>query len=248
MQEGPLVLDPAASFALGAMAPNSAIGPRSRHAALPFGRTIILAGGVTPEMTAPTQLEEIDLETNRISVKSTLPDARLDAAVAALGDLVVFAGGTEGGLASDKVDLLPVANPGLPRHRSLLHARTRAAVAANATRALVAGGLDATGSAMGTTEWLTASDTTAGPELAPRVGACALSLGDGRFWLMGGATNSTAELVTEEGLVSTFDFPGEARVDHACTLLSDGNVLITGGLGATSGPLADVWVFAPPER
>lgn len=218
---------------------------RSRHFAARVGADVFVLGGDTDA------IERLSSSDFIATVDGALPDARSAAAVAMLdARTVVIAGGTATGQPSARVDLLRLFTPRSVTTATLAHARRGAVAARVGSGVLVAGGEDATGP-LNSTEWISgASKVTAGPPLAPRAEACAVTLEDGRALVVGGRSGATpvaaAELVDPGLAANSVAFPGAARVNATCTLLPDGSVLVAGGTSAT-GALADAWFFTPRQ-
>lgn len=110
---------------------------------------------------------------------------------------------------------------------------------------------------------LQAGTVRAGPSVAPVVDGCAVGLPDGRIFVAGGraleggalrSRGETALLRRGEGgtwAVSAGPPLPSPLHWHACTLLRDGTVLISGGLSEPAGSEASVgraaWIYQPPE-
>ena len=126
-------------------------------------------------------------------------------------------------------------------------------------RVLVAGGNSASGSACTTSaadiyDPTTNSWTAAAPMLSPRTHHSATLLSDGRVLVAGGynycgsvSNWDTAEIYNPQtnGWTSLGSVLGATRYDHTATRLNDGRVLIAGGYGTSSAPLASAVVYNP---
>lgn len=244
-----LFTDPDVGFAIGALGPG--LIPRTRHVTLQLDESLLLFGGLTRDASAlvPTDVvERIDLSTLEISKLTPLPEVRDEASIVLLGRDVLVAGGTRAGVSRSTIDVFREGDAAHATRSSMRLPRSGAAITVVGQRALIAGGLDATGAMTGTTEWLTTSNAVAGPAITPRMHACALTLGE-RVLIVGGedanGLSAAAELIEADGSVTTVSFAGPPRVEHACVVREDGSALIVGGRGA-EGALDDLWQFTLP--
>ena len=101
-------------------------------------------------------------------------------------------------------------------------------------KVLVAGGLDATGSSLASTELydpVTGTFAVAGTMNAARSLHTATSLSDGRVLVAGGGVASAELYNPTTGVFTITGSMSKARFGHTATLLNDGTVLITGGSG-----------------
>jgi len=252
--------------------------PRAHHvtAADHQGRVLIVggldeAGALVPELewwspdSAQTQLADQSFSRLGMSV-ATLPDG----AIAVAG----------GQLASGKTDLVQffIFDEALRSFTSsrlpalLSQARSDAPLVPFSApdQLLLLGGfgepLDPDDLApLGSSEWIQGGDPPAvvdGPAVSPRGAMCAVPLGDGRIFTVGGRTedlgldwvaSGDADLLvpTSTGGAANLGLPPMAvgRYQHSCTLLADGTVLVLGGLtedadGATA-ILDEAWVMNP---
>ncbi len=205
----------------------------------------------------------------------TLP--RLNAGIAALkqGEFVVVAGGSDGAALKTDVAFFrfdgtefrqqALANP--PR---LVDPGRRAAGVATLRDGndmlLLGGYTDPTGvRPVASSEIVTTSSATVaqGPSVGSRGDICAVTMADGTVLAIGGRTTDTAGgpshsdgtsvLIKADsgGGTNAVGGPtlGTGRFAHSCTLLSDGTVLVLGGINeATNGTqevLQDAWIFQP---
>lgn len=241
-----LFVDPTSGFAVGALgASRDGDVPRTRHAAVRFDTSLVLIGGLTTAVTPARSVQRLDVTSNQLSASGELASPRETAAITGLAGSVIIAGGLEGGVAQSKVDVLPAGDPTRSSSSSLRVPRANAAVAVLGPNALFAGGVDASGDFTGTTEWFGAQPAD-GPNITPRAQACAAVAGLEHVLVVGGTDahgpSAAAELIGVDGSVVAVPFPGPGRVEHTCTTLEDGSVLIVGGTGA-AGPLDDLWRF-----
>jgi Putative Ig domain/Kelch motif/Galactose oxidase, central domain len=111
---------------------------------------------------------------------------------------------------------------------------THTATVLSTGRVLVAGGLDAIGNTLASTELydpLTGTFAAAGIMNAARSQHTATSLSDGRVLIAGGGVASAELYNPTTGSFSITGSMSKARFGHTATLLNDGTVLITGGSG-----------------
>lgn len=229
--------------------------------AAPDGGVFVFGGAaLLPDAGRPvTSIDRVDLTSLTVGKAGDYPDARIDAALASTAEgEALFAGGMlDGGVSAEVgvVNLGDLLAP--PRQGALATPRRRASALAVGERFLVAGGVDGQGADVASTEWVHLEAPVRvepGPAIAPRAAPCVAMLGDGRVLLLGGEANgqpsSAAEVLSVDGAVEAVAFPGPARRGHACTTLSDGSVLVTGGLTTGGAALDDAWRFvpAPPPR
>lgn len=245
----------------GALASSSASTPRAGALLTRVGEDIYAWGGRAGG--APLGVEAVTLvqrygPRSGVEAVGTLAGIHLGSALATSEEgLAVIAGGAlpDGGVSR----ALEVAALGAPVRSQwtgqLDSGRVDATAVALGDGVLIAGGTDTAGQALGSTEWLhlgAAPRVEGGPAIAPRARACAAALGDGRVLLVGGvrggAPVASAEVIDARGQVAPVEFPGPPRVEHTCTSLADGSVLVVGGRSTDDEVLADVWRFAiaPP--
>lgn len=253
----PLVFDVEVSATAAFAPPQYAPEVRTDLALATLGSAIFVFGGASllPDAGWPvTAIERVDLTSLQLSKPGGYPDARIDAALASTAEgEALFAGGTiDGGVSAEVgvVNLRDVLAP--PWKGALATPRRRASAIAVGEGFLVAGGLDGQGADVASTEWVHLEAPVRvepGPAIAPRAAPCLAALGDGRVLVLGGEANgqpsSAAELLSRDGTMVAVDFPGPPRRGHACTTLSDGSVLVTGGLTSGGVALDDAWRFVP---
>jgi hypothetical protein len=208
---------------------------RSRHFGMRVGDDAVVLGGTA------SQVERLPLVSFKPSVEADLPAA--EAAIARLDAThVVIAGGADDPLRVQIV-ALGGTKPAVERTAQLPTPRRWAAAAQLGDGVLVAGGDD------GTSAWVGADGTVkAGPSVAARAEACAVTLEDGRVLLVGGRSGGApvdaAEVVGVDRSATAVSLPGGARLYASCTLLADGTVLVVGGTGP-AGARADAVRFTP---
>ncbi|MFT3841310.1 MAG: kelch repeat-containing protein [Myxococcaceae bacterium] len=239
---------------------------RSRHhSAVAANGLVVIAGGVTRDVngnTVPAQeVEWFDPSNNTTAVANGVALPRDGSAVVALqgGDVIAVAGGSDGGAVVDSVTPLRWTGASFAQATPIQISARRDAAAATLqgkTLLLLAGGFSdpAATQAIGTTELVDPASgvSSAGPVIAARGEACAVTVGPNDVLIAGGrdasGASGAAELVHLEldgGMSVTALAPLTVpRYQHTCTLMSDGTVLIAGGLnGATA--LQDAYVFQP---
>ncbi|MFT3707111.1 MAG: kelch repeat-containing protein [Archangium sp.] len=247
-----VVIDPSLDFGQGALSTsaNSAWVGRSRHAAFLDGVTVLFAGGVmrsTMGVTAADTLQRL-MTTSFTFGATTLTTPTDESGITFFANDVVYAGGIASGATSDLVRFVP-ASGGNARDVRLMTARSLPAVFPLGGKLLVSGGIDSNSQFIDRSEWLDTTGSTPGPQVSARAKACVVPLPDGRVFLFGGLSangpTNVAELLSPDGTVVAISNPAIAgRVDHTCTLLEDGSILIAGGR-TNAGPASDLWQFAP---
>jgi hypothetical protein len=200
---------------------------------------------------------------------------RVGAAVASLrqGERIVVAGGSDGVHLSNDITLFKYEGADFKKQSTgigQLASPGRRGAAAATTRGghdlLLIGGSGDTArlAPLATTEVFDSQTGTvvAGPTLgAGLTEACAVTLGDGTVLTVGGRVLNESAAVSDAStlLLSTSSagsltaVPGpklaKARHGHSCTLLSDGAVLVVGGVNEQPGTqaeiLQDAWVYQP---
>ncbi|MFO0593918.1 MAG: hypothetical protein U0228_01405 [Myxococcaceae bacterium] len=244
-----LVVDQPSGFQLGAVAAQMpAWSGRTRALAVRLDNTVFLVGGLTRSATnvvPSAQIDRFDLTTFRFTEPLVLPRAFEGAAMAGSGETFFLAGGTDQGQPTAKATVFSggVSTP------TLQMARTESGAAGvGPGRALIVGGRGQGNTVLGTTEWLTASSATAGGVVEPRSKPCVVALDDHRALVFGGVAvggaSAAAEIVSDDGTVTSVAFDGAARFDHTCTVLSWGAVVLVGGTDGTRA-LGDVWAYVP---
>ncbi len=234
------LFDPStATFADGPLMAQS----RASHTATrtPDGRVLVI-GGYPGEGEPPTAtIEVFDPSSGAFGAFSALARARADHTATLLSDgKVLIAGGFGAdGAALDSTEVVDPAAGSVDAGPRLGTARGGHVAVSTSAGVLVVGGT-ATGRALGTTELITADDSTPGPALGTaRVKHAAVSLADGRVLVIGGAstTEGRRRLASTEFLsiapLTSRPGPalsrGEYKLDGAVTTLPDGRVVIAGG-------------------
>lgn len=253
---------------------------RSRHAAgVDEGGRVLLVGGLGETGNVVATAEGFDAHGAGFDVPMPLP--RVGASVVPLqgGKVLAVVGGSDGralqpgveAFAFDGSTFEPQGAGGL-----LLEARRDAAVAPfqGGERLVVAGGYAQPGEPDARSRLLASAEVhtpgqgfqvTDGPSIAARGEACAVALADGRVVTVGGRRISPengrllsageVEVLTPMtnptgGALGMEPLP-RPRYLHTCTALSDGTVLIAGGVDDSGGEarfLDDVLIFTPPPR
>lgn len=247
---------------------------RSRHVvAVDEGGRVLTVGGRDAAGLAVSTAEFFDpVAGSTEAIALPIPRVGATAVPVQGGKLIAVAGGSDGASVSRDVLFLRFDGEtfvGLGSSATMREARRAPAAAIFiGERLAVLGGYDAatdaepTNRALATSELilpaaLTASD---GPAISARGELCAVSLPDGRVLSIGGrsgtgelvGTDGSAELLTPtpSGLPTVLGVPSldVPRYRHACTLLVDGTVLVTGGEyddTVTREVLQDAWIFTP---
>jgi hypothetical protein len=229
------------------------------------------AGMALPPPTP--HVEWFNPETSRMEYVSGETFARSDASGAAVrgGEYLIVAGGVDGsGALSDQVVSFKFQNDTFVRGNTLppltLKRRSAAAVTLNddSTVLLMGGYSDPTAVVpMDTSEVVKTSSSVVddGPLVGPRGDLCAAVLQQGSVLAVGGRkvdgavmkSDESATLIRFDARTGTLSSAGAsplkfARWAHTCTTLSDGSVLVTGGINeTTNGPdvLGDAWIYTP---
>lgn len=236
--------------------PSYGAHPRAFHALAAFRGDFYAFGGSELRGDAGTpvpMVERLDDETIRLSEAGPIASTREEAALAAStasGDALSAGGLADGGVSAD-VEVVHLGPTLVSRWTGTLATPRRLASAVAAeSDFLVAGGVDGQGAALGTTEWVRFAapySVEPGPAIAPRASPCIVAVG-GDFILIiggvvGGQPSAAAELVRGNNSVQTVTFPGPPRYGHACTVLDDGSVLVTGGYTTGGVALDDAWLY-----
>jgi Galactose oxidase, central domain len=251
---------------------------RSRHgAALDKNGLVLIAGGLgrdgNDQLVPVAEIEWFDPVQGETYVVDPLGTPRLEPSVAAVqgGALIAVAGGSDGGtLLRDVTYYGYDGNVFKPSGSSpqLGAARRGAAVATarNGDDLLLFGGYGDpnTVAPLSSTEVVGTRNNTVGdgPNVGARGDACAATLKDGTLLVIGGRTvdalgrpphsdaNVTVIKPSPSGGFATSIGPSLAtpRYAHTCTTLSDGSVLVLGGVNETNGTpevLQDAFIFQP---
>lgn len=251
---------------------------RTRHqAAKDEAGRVLLIGGVGNDGGTVGPVEWYDPSTGKTQVSLGAPVDRMGHSASAVqgGKYIAVAGGGDGGVLDEQVLFLRLEGNTVTQTASpkpVGYRRRSGALVPflDGNRLLLVGGyasIDDRGGftpvrnseVVATGNSFSVSD---GPELAGRGDLCAVSLPGGRALVAGGRSNAegavksvgAAELVSalpsgDIQLVAIPPLP-KSRYFHTCTALSDGTVLILGGVNEspTTGTevLSDALIFTPP--
>ena len=222
------------------------------------------------------KVEWYDPTTNRSSVVEGAVLPRVDASVSAVqgGKFIAVAGGSNGTVLQDEVEFFQYVGTAFskvttstpPRLRETRRSAAVASFRETNDLLLVGGYTDPTQvMPLASSEIVTTKDSfrvSEGPAVAPARGdICAALLLDGRVLMMGGRTvdefGITRSDATVQVIVPQVSGPPTAlgKVDlqkpryfHTCTTMSDGTVLLAGGVSETNGTfqvLPDVQIYTP---
>jgi hypothetical protein len=239
------------------------------------GGRVLIVGGWYSGGSLMDKLEWLDPDTLETHLMpSTLRRAGMVVAPVQGGDFIAVAGGSDGTRLSDEViyfgfDLSQNTFTPSTATARLRQARHGAAAAnfAGADRLVLVGGYREVGepsAPLATSEILNtgaAFSVADGPPVVARGDSCAAALGDGRVLAVGGRTGDgaggsisdrTVELITPT-LAGTATALGleplaAGRYFHTCTTLTDGSVLVVGGVREQNGVaevLGDAAIFTP---
>lgn len=210
--------------------------PRSRHAAfLTDAGDVLLVGGVSKGDPVP-EVQRLDVETfvmhavdgadlsQGVAAAVWSPAKNAVAAVDGAGDTTyVDADGARG---SDAV------NAKAPVVQVLSHGSALLVVSDG-----VSGVLD-----------VTTHVSTPGPAVRVVAGSCAVALGPDAWVVIGGDAAQGISWTSAGVEVRAFSAPPTSRVEHTCTQLADGTVLVLGGRASDGTTLGDAYRFVPPAE
>ncbi|WP_257458097.1 kelch repeat-containing protein [Archangium lipolyticum] len=246
---------------------------RSHHAAAAdSGGRVLLVGGMDVAGRAVSEAEGFDPATGQVFSVST-PVSRMGMGVMPVRDgrSIAVVGGSDGRTLSPEVlffsyeggTFVPSGETG-----RLREPRRDAALVpfGGAERLLYVGGHASAdglenGRILASSEVVSGSDVTAGPQVFARSGICAVALPDGRVMTIGGRRSTSSGLLSDshvEMLVPGKNgaAPGllglkpleRQRHQHTCTVLEDGSVLIAGGVDDSGNgwtTLGDLVIYTP---
>jgi hypothetical protein len=251
---------------------------RSRHgAALDKNGLVLIAGGLTrddlSQLVPSNQVEWYNPSNAGTYVVDTPVTARLDAAVVAVqgGDRIAVVGGTDGGSVLRDVSYFSYDGTAFKQTSNgpQLSGARRAmgvATAKGGDDLLLFGGYsDAANVApVSTTEIVATRSNTVGdgPSTGTRGDACVATLKDGTLLVIGGRTvDALGQAPHSDATVTVVKLQPQggynagiapslpvARYNHTCTTLSDGSVLVLGGLKETNigqDVLQDALIYTP---
>jgi len=220
--------------------------------------TVLIAGGSTN--SGPTDTAEIYSPTaGTFSPAVGEMNAERFAATATLlgnGQVLIAGGGDSDGNPLSSAELYNPATGAFSTTGSMTTARNFAtATLLNNGTVLIAGGVFQVGTASAeiynpTTGTFTA---TSGSMTTKRAGHTATLLSDGSVLIAGGIQNYSGETVVisaeryvpSTGLFTAVGNMTIARCGHSATLLSDGTVLVAGGIGQSGAALSSAEVYSP---
>jgi hypothetical protein len=247
-------------------APFALHAPRYRHTAtlLADGRILVVGGVGTGSPAALASTEIVDVARGLVTEGAALADGRLNHNAVALADgSVLVAGGVEGaagGRCFASAERFVPGRLGAPDRvipaENALPAGSDAMAAARVAdgSVLFLGG--ACADPLKVVRYVPGVGFRREPSnlLAPRVGATATALPDGRVLLAGGMDTMTGVVGTatefvnaSTAAVSAGPSLAEGRFGHRAEALDDGRVILSGGsfLGPNLRPRASVEVFEP---
>jgi Galactose oxidase, central domain len=257
----------------------AAIARSRHRAAVDANGKVLIVGGITRKssIVPVDEVEWLDPANNQYKIVEGVTLPRLEATVMPVkkGEFIAVAGGTDG--AAMKTDIAffkfngsTFGQQSLSQPPQLATPGRRSAAGAvirDGADMILLGGYSAptTVTPLASSEVLTAASATvgAGPDVRTARGEiCAVTLNDGTVLAVGGRTSdsgapprsdATAVLITAAatGGVTSIGAPNlpKARYGHTCTALTDGTVLVTGGINeTTSGSLEilqDAYIYTP---
>ncbi|HET9420749.1 MAG TPA: kelch repeat-containing protein [Nocardioides sp.] len=225
---------------------------------------VLLAGGYPGEGDPPTRAAEIfDPASGSFAPTGDLVVARADHSASLLADgRVLLAGGFDAsGRAVASTEVFDPASGEFTTGPDLSAPRAAHVAARVGERVVVVGGTEES-DALATTEVFEGGGWRRGPSLlTPRVKLGVAPIGDGRVWVVGGATESegreklaSTEVLDVRNMSSTagpFLPQGEYKLDGAVSLLDDGRVVVPSGdalavFDPASGKLRELAVTTYP--
>jgi Kelch motif/Galactose oxidase, central domain len=254
---GAEIYDPSANHWSAAGTPLMA--RTSATATLLAGGRVLVAAGIVGEFSVP-KTEIYDPRTNAWAAAASLAGRRYDHTATLLADgRVLVVGGTRSTVTLDSAELYDPKTDAWSPAASLPAPRTHHTAALLPDgRVLVAGGIN--GQPLATTAIFdpTANRWTAGESMGvPRRGALATRLRDGRIMVVGGLEfPGPAEAAAEifNPTTGTWAAAGQStqpllRDGIALSLLKDGRVLVSGGMGSGDlGPGSTAGYVYDPQR
>ena len=234
---------------------------------------VLLVGGVGQGGAINGSVEWYDASTARTGVGAdTVSRLHVNALAIGDGSQIAVVGGTDGTALQPETLLFTFSGGAFVSSAgpTLREPRRSAAIAPFGSGVLVVGGFsdpaDPAENSLASTEVLSGNPVSDvdGPAIAPRGDACAAALADGQVLTAGGnaadftgtpTSTDAAELITTspDGSATALGMPPlpAPRMQHTCTTLADGSVLILGGLldsGGSQTVLSDATIFMPAPR
>ncbi len=246
---------------------------RSHHAAAAdSGGRVLLVGGVDAVGAVVPGAEGFDPATGRVfSVSTPVPRVGMGVMPVRDGRSIAVVGGSDGSMLRPEVlffsyeggTFVPSGETG-----QLREPRRDAALVPfdGSERLLYVGGRasadrESNGRFLASSEVVSPSRVSAGPQVFARSGLCAVALPDGRVMTLGGQRSTSNGLVSDSHVEMLFPgkdgaAPGllglkplaQPRHQHSCSVLEDGSVLIAGGLDDNGNgwtTLGDLVIYTP---
>ena len=220
---------------------------------------VLVAGGADASGHPIATAELYDPSTGKFSSTGSMATARDYFAAALLSNgQVLVTGGIDG--SGNPIASAEVYDPGsgtfsYTQNNMTIARASHTATLLNTGKVLIAGWGNATAELFDPT---TGKFAATGSMLAARVGHTATLLSTGKVLVTGGisgappATTVLAEAELYDPVAGTFSQTtgsmASARELHAASLLTDGKVIVTGGLDSTGKPLATAEVFDPTSE
>ena len=220
--------------------------------------TVLVAGGANPGTGATASATIYNPNTGLFSPTNGQMNTARYAHTATLlpnGDVLIAGGDNSSGYPISSAELYIPATRSFSTTGSMTTARDNAtSTLLNDGTVLVAGGVFQVGTASAEIYApATGTFSVTGNMTTKRVDHTATLLPDGSVLIAGGLQNYTGETVlnsSEKYVPSTRQFTAvgnmtTARCAHSATLLTDGTILIAGGLSSSDNPLSSAEIYTP---